>query len=157
MGIGDMPVIARSKNADGSLGTPCCMIFTNVRCVPKFSYTLLSVNQLWDEQRIHAVFADQRHLKLPNSADNINIPYDPLGGTKANQVTLVSVARMSPKGRPPISGFYTPKTDDPANKTAASTPNTEIAGDPIPAIPPNPALRGSVQPAGGGSGVHTHT
>ena len=51
--------------------------FTNVRCVPSFKYTLLSVDQIWEEQHITARFQDDRHLQLPASAGGFTIPYTP--------------------------------------------------------------------------------
>ncbi|KOO45985.1 hypothetical protein Ctob_016633, partial [Chrysochromulina tobinii] len=43
--IGDLPVIVRNKQ-----GTTVQLTFTNVRCVPDFKFSLLSVKQLWNEQ-----------------------------------------------------------------------------------------------------------
>jgi len=60
--IGDMPVTIRDH-----LGHPHTVVFRNVRCVPDFHYTLLSVTQLWQEQRIEARFADSRSLQTPPS------------------------------------------------------------------------------------------
>ena len=75
VGVGDMPVIARTQKADGTVGKPCQILITNVRCVPNFAYTLLSVTQLWEEQRIKSLFADDRVLKLPDVLDNTLIPF----------------------------------------------------------------------------------
>ena len=44
--IGDMPVLA--KDSDGKI---CRFILKNVRFVPDFKYTLISVDQVWHEQR----------------------------------------------------------------------------------------------------------
>ena len=59
-GIGDMPCIARL--ADGTLAH---ITFRNVRWVPEFRYTLLSVRQMWTEQRIDSVFNDTLSLHFP--------------------------------------------------------------------------------------------
>ena len=72
--IGDLPIITRtkgpeSKNIDFTL--------TNVRCVPKFKYSLISVIQIWDEQRIDARWRDLRHLELPDSAGGHLLGFDP--------------------------------------------------------------------------------
>jgi hypothetical protein len=40
--IGDLPVILTTSD-----GQHIVVVFTNVRCVPSFRYTLLSVRQLW--------------------------------------------------------------------------------------------------------------
>ena len=45
--IGDMPVIGAGKG-----GKPVAFTIKGVRCVPDFAYTLLSVDQLWQTQRI---------------------------------------------------------------------------------------------------------
>ena len=59
--IGDMPVYARAVDAHG-VESVVSFSFTNVRCVPAFKYTLLSVDQLWEEQRIKARFDEDRHV-----------------------------------------------------------------------------------------------
>ena len=43
VGVGDMPFIARTQKADGTVGKPCQILITNVRCVPITSHTLYSV------------------------------------------------------------------------------------------------------------------
>ncbi len=68
--IGDLPVIVRNKQ-----GTTVQLTFTNVRCVPDFKFSLLSVKQLWHEQGIDARFCDINALVLPNQSGLI--PYDP--------------------------------------------------------------------------------
>ena len=52
------------------------VILNNVRYVPDFKYTLISVKQIWREQSIDARFRDLNHLELPPSAGGITIPYD---------------------------------------------------------------------------------
>jgi hypothetical protein len=61
------------------------VVFRNVRCVPDFHYTLLSVTQLWEEQRIDAQFADSRSLRLPNG---LRFPY--LAGRRLPSLSMVS-------------------------------------------------------------------
>ena len=78
--IGDMPVYAYAKK-----GNVVQMTIRNVRCVPSFKYTLLSVRQLWKEQQIDARFRDLDHLELP---DGNELPYD----KAANLYTLVFVS-----------------------------------------------------------------
>jgi hypothetical protein len=68
--MGDMPVIGR----DGK-GELVRWTFTNVRCVPEFKYTLISVTQVWREQGIDARFRDLNHLVMP--VGGVVIPYDP--------------------------------------------------------------------------------
>ena len=89
--IGDMPVVV--KNASGRLLN---ITFSNVRCVPGFKFTLLSVRQLWEEQRIDARFRDLNHLQLPNSAGGHVVPYAP--GSKLGKISMVSLARLGSAG-----------------------------------------------------------
>jgi len=84
--IGDMPVTIRDH-----LGHPHTVVFRNVRCVPDFHYTLLSVTQLWQEQRIDARFADSRSLHLPNG---LRFPY--LTGRRLPSLSMVSMAHLGP-------------------------------------------------------------
>ena len=60
--IGDMPVLCRLD--DGTIAT---LVIRNVRCIPSFKYTLLSVTQLWEEQRIDSQFNDTKALLLPRT------------------------------------------------------------------------------------------
>ena len=69
--IGDMPVVARDDQ-----GKLIRFTISNVREVPSFKYTLLSVTQLWKEQRVDARFADLNHLQFPIDAGGIAVPYD---------------------------------------------------------------------------------
>jgi hypothetical protein len=68
--IGDMPVVVCVDS-----GEKVKIVIRNVRCVPDFTYTLLSVTQLWEEQKIDARFADTKALVLPSSADGRRVPY----------------------------------------------------------------------------------
>ena len=58
-----------------SHGRPFKVTLTNVRYVPGFAYTLISVSQLWREHRIDSVFQDARHLLFP---DGRVAPFDPV-------------------------------------------------------------------------------
>ena len=60
--IGDMPVLCRLDD-----GTIAMLVVRNVRCIPTFKYTLLSVTQLWEEQRVDAQFNDTKALLLPGT------------------------------------------------------------------------------------------
>ena len=68
--IGDTPVIAVD-----STGATVWFKLTNVSVVPSFKYTLLSVTQMWKEQRINARFSDKMDLLLPPSAGGLSIPF----------------------------------------------------------------------------------
>ena len=52
------------------------MTLTNVREIPSYKFTLLSVTQMWEEQRIDARFRDLNHLELPESSGGLTVPYD---------------------------------------------------------------------------------
>ena len=67
--IGDMPVLAKD-----STGKIFRFVFTNVRYVPEFKYTLISVKQIWRDQNIDSLFADSNKLVFPNGT---SVPYDP--------------------------------------------------------------------------------
>lgn len=79
--IGDLPVYARDSS-----GAVVSFVLTNVRCVPSFKYTLLSVRQMWAEHRIDARFRDLERLELPNGKGNI--PYD--SAKRLYTITFVS-------------------------------------------------------------------
>ena len=78
--IGDMPVLA--KDASGRIFR---FTFKNVRYVPNFKYTLISVKQIWREQAVDSLFADENALKF---SDGSLVPFDPR--FKLPVVTLVS-------------------------------------------------------------------
>ena len=84
--IGDMPVYAKTSE-----GTVIHFTIKNVRCVPSFKYTLLSVRQLWKEQNVDARFRDLDYLELPSSSGGHLIPYD----ASINLYTLVLVSASS--------------------------------------------------------------
>ena len=87
--IGDMPVIARAEG-----GALVRFTFTNVRCVPSFKYTLLSVTQLWQEQSVDARFRDLNRLEMPDSSGGFSIPYDK--SLRLSTLVLVSEAELQP-------------------------------------------------------------
>ena len=78
--IGDMPILAKD-----STGKILRFVFTNVRYVPDFKYTLISVKQIWRDQGIKSLFADSGRLMFP---DGNSVPYDPR--FKLYAVTLIS-------------------------------------------------------------------
>ena len=87
--IGDMPVIVKAGTEDGGLVR---FAFTNVRCVPAFKYTLLSVTQLWREQQIDARFRDLNHLTLP--VGDITVPFEK--SMRLPTVVMISEAMLKP-------------------------------------------------------------
>ena len=68
--IGGMPVLAMDSQHQRRR-----LVFRNVRLVPDFQYTLLSVRQLWHEQRIDARFADVNALVVKSPGGDVHIPF----------------------------------------------------------------------------------
>ena len=90
--IGNLPIVAR--DAEGSF---VHFVLTNVRCVPAFSnFTLLSVDQMWEEQRIKSSFCDEKHLTLPKCSGGQVIPYDKTIGR--NTLRFASAIQFYDKG-----------------------------------------------------------
>ena len=75
-----MPVLAKD-----STGKIFRFVFTNVRYVPEFKYTLISVKQIWRDQSIKSLFADSNKLVFPGGT---SLPYDPR--FKLYAITLIS-------------------------------------------------------------------
>ena len=82
LAMGKMPVLAKDSN-----GKIYRFVLTDVRYVPDFKYTLVSVKQIWNDQRIDAQFADKNCLSFPGSV-GVTIPFD--NQHKLFTVTLVS-------------------------------------------------------------------
>ena len=61
--IGDLPLLV--KNKDGRLVR---FLLTNVRCVPEYNVSLLSVKQLWRDSGIDTIFKDVCTLVLPDGS-----------------------------------------------------------------------------------------
>ena len=90
--VGDLPVIAR--NGDG---LPIAFTLTNVRCVPDFKYTLLSVKQMWAEQRIDCRWRDLNRLELPHGEGIQCVPFEP--SYRLSTITLIpgaTIAKTAP-------------------------------------------------------------
>ena len=96
--MGDMPVIAKTESNE-----VIRFSFTNVRCVPGFNYTLLSVTQMWEEQRIDARFRDLNHLELPDSSGGHAIPYDK--SLALSTCVFVSEAKLARNAAQPESNL----------------------------------------------------
>ena len=109
-------------------------IFTNVRVVPPFKYTLISVDQLWEEQRVDSRFADLHHLQFPKASGGLRIPYDPK--VRLNSIALVSVTRL--KGAKSVKAVILRPDMSVASGNVAATTDTPASGPPAPS-PPVPA------------------
>ena len=67
IGIGDLPIVAKDYS-----GARVNLLIRNVRCVPSFTDTLLSVEQFWADSKVEVRFADHRSLYVP--ADSTTSP-----------------------------------------------------------------------------------
>ena len=95
--IGDMPVVALSRD-----GTLICCLLRNVRCIPEFKYTLLSVNQLW---------RDQGYVALDDSDPCVFTKELPDGevvtiGLYVDNLQIVHSVELDSKGRGPRGCEY---------------------------------------------------
>ena len=111
--IGDMPVAVRDSD-----GTARLWLVRNVRCVPAFHYTLLSVTQLWEEQRIDSAFGNTRSLlfEVSGKRDPVRIPFS--ADLRLPSVSLVSMAgnhRTASRQLAPTSAGAPPLTAAPAS------------------------------------------
>ena len=89
--IGNLPIIARASD-----GQFVHFVITNVRCVPEFSnFTLLSVDQMWEEQRVRSTFCDAKQLTLPKCGGGHILPYDEVIGR--NTLKFASATRLYDK------------------------------------------------------------
>ena len=71
--IGDLPALTRDH-----LGTWKRIIIRNVRCVPTFSDTLISVDQFWQDSKVDTLFNSTRCLAVPASGEepSLDLPFD---------------------------------------------------------------------------------
>jgi hypothetical protein len=71
--IGDLPALTRDH-----LGVWRRVIIRNVRCVPTFSDTLISVDQFWQDSQVDTIFNSTRCLAVPGKGDEppLDIPFE---------------------------------------------------------------------------------
>lgn len=71
--IGDLPALTRDH-----LGVWRRIIIKNVRCVPTFSDTLISVDQFWEDSQVDVIFNSTRCLAVPGKGDEppLDIPFE---------------------------------------------------------------------------------
>ena len=90
--IGNLPLVARAQD-----GKVVHFVLTNVRCVPAFSnFTLLSVDQMWEEQRIRSSFCDNKQLEMPSCGGGHVLPYDSESGR--NTIKFASAVKLYDAG-----------------------------------------------------------
>ena len=70
--IGDLPAFVRDNT-----GLWRRVIIRNVRCVPTFTDTLISVDQFWEESKVNCVFNDVRCIHVPGGGDqdSMDLPF----------------------------------------------------------------------------------
>ena len=70
--IGDLPAFVRD-----STGFWRRILIRNVRCVPSFTDTLISVDQFWEESKVNCVFNDVRCIHVPGGGDqaSMDLPF----------------------------------------------------------------------------------
>ena len=87
VGIGDLPMIG--KDDQGKLHK---FLLTNVRVVPSFTDTLVSIEQLWSESRTDIRFCDIRKIFIPESDHGppIQLPFDRIDGLYQMGVAAVN-------------------------------------------------------------------
>ena len=103
--------------AEGSCaaGKVTVLIFQNVRCVPSFGYTLLSVKQMWREQRIRSRLEELCALKVPSPRGTKIVPF--MGDRELPSIKGVSALRIlsiAPKALTalPVVSTPSPKAAD---------------------------------------------
>ena len=71
--IGDLPALARDH-----LGTWRPILIKNVRCVPNFTDTLISVDQFWEDSHVDTVFNSVKCIQVPAKGDlpALDLPFE---------------------------------------------------------------------------------
>ena len=126
--IGDLPIVLRDDQ-----GQLCLLIIRNVRCVPDFKFTLLSVTQMWEEQRISSKFDDVKALDLPCGRR-----FSFLGDRALPTIKVVSGPLIAPMGggESPRPALATAAEQPPATPAAAPGSASEPPSGPAAASPP---------------------
>ena len=127
--IGDMPVLALSES-----GTTVPITLKNVRCVPSFSYTLLSVGQMWKEQKISSRFDDVNALvvRLAGSCEVNAIPFAPTN--KLPTIRLISTSVLD-KVLPGFSRELAGATTSAPSASASRSPLVSLPAEHVPSSP----------------------
>ena len=70
--IGDLPAVVRD-----SLGMWRRVVIRDVRCVPSFTDTLLSVDQFWEDGNVNCIFCDVRCIHVPGEGvqEAMDLPF----------------------------------------------------------------------------------
>jgi hypothetical protein len=80
--VGDLPVVATDSH-----GRKRRVLIKNVRCVPDFTETLISVDMLWEDCKAEARFANHRAIlaQLPDSKGTVSEGVPPSRKRKASK------------------------------------------------------------------------
>ena len=70
--IGDLPALVRDSS-----GIWRRIVLRDVRCVPSFTDTLISVDQFWEESKVNCVFNDTRCIHVPGEGvqESMDLPF----------------------------------------------------------------------------------
>ena len=90
--IGDLPLVARDRK-----GHFRRILLRNVRCVPSFTDTLISVDQLWEDSNVEARFAGTCAICLPTQAGHcaLDLPFQRREGLF--QWPVIPACRVNPE------------------------------------------------------------
>ena len=128
IGIGDLPVVAKDTH-----GAYQKLLIKDVRCVPQFTDTLLSVEQFWRESRVEVRFANHRTVTLPASGEEAKckFPFQHAEGLYQWQVMAVMRTGQRHGG------------DDEAGRCLAASvlPTKPVENPPHDDLPPQHASR----------------
>lgn len=96
--IGDLPLVAINHT-----GRECTVLLRDVRCVPSFTDTLLSIEQLWTTSRIDVVFRNRKCLVQVDKDDNelVALPFAWKDGLYRWEVGAVAHASLRERPPPP--------------------------------------------------------
>ena len=119
--IGDLPALTRDH-----LGVWRRIVIRNVRCVPTFSDTLISVDQFWQDSQVDTIFNSTRCLAVPGKGEEppLDIPFE-------RRENLYKWAFI------PTSGQNSAHENSRALKATIHRPNSTSFFN---ALPPNEAL-----------------
>ena len=129
--IGDLPIYVRD-----STGFWRHAVIRNVRCVPSFTDTLISVDQFWEESKVNCIFNDVRCIHVPSQGDYapMDLPFKRLDNLY--RWAIVPVNR-DPRLAQAIAGSDKTIAGERALKATIHRPNSSSFFN---ALPPNEQL-----------------
>ena len=120
LGIGDLPVACTDTT-----GKPCTFLIRNVRFVPGFAYTLLSVDQLWDEQSVESQFAATRCLHFTaGPIKGTRVPFT--RATRLPALVMVPLSRLR-GGEKNFPARSSPRVMESQARSSAPSPRTSAS------------------------------